>query len=98
MKINNRYDLQRQYLENYKNKDSLKAKDKKLQEDPSVKVEISGSTKKLIGEINKSRDSGFSEKVEGIRKAVLEGKYTVSTEAIADKILSEIELEKGSGK
>jgi negative regulator of flagellin synthesis FlgM len=57
-------------------------------------VEISSQAKALVKRINESEDSNFSEKVEGIRRAIQEGTYKVDTDKIADKILEKIDAEK----
>lgn len=61
-----------------------------------VNIEISQSAKLIAKEIEESQDANFSQKVEGIRKAILDGSYKVSSEEIADKILRAIEIQKGS--
>lgn len=99
MKINNthEYELQTRYLENYKQKESSNLKEKKIKEDEGdVKIHISKSSRDLINKINETKEVGFSEKVENIRKTLLEGKYTVSSDEIADKILETIGNQKGS--
>lgn len=63
-----------------------------------VNIQISDSAKELVKEIEGSKDVNFSEKVEKIRQSILDGNYKVSSEAIADKILQTIEIQKGSEK
>lgn len=72
-----------------------KSKDMNIKENKSANVQISTSAKELIKKINEHEESGFSEKVEKIRQAVLEGKYKVSSEKIAHKILDSIESQEG---
>ena len=59
-------------------------------------VKISNSAKELVNRINQAEDTGYSEKVEKIRAAVLEGTYKVQPEKIADSILKAIESDKGN--
>ncbi len=99
MKINktNEYEIQSKYLENHKQKENLNPRDRKIKEDErDVEIHISKSSRTLINKINESKEVGFSQKVENIRKALLEGKYTVSSDEVADKILETIEGQKGS--
>jgi negative regulator of flagellin synthesis FlgM len=80
----------------YKNKDKSNSKDKEIGSKDSVNIEISDSAKVLADKINQSGDTMYSEKVEQIRKAVLEGTYKVSAEDIADKIIQALEEQKDS--
>ena len=99
MKINksHEYELQTKYLENYKQKENPNLKDRRIREgEGDVKIHISKSSRDLISKINESKEVGFNEKVEDIRKAIMEGKYTVSSDEIAGKILETIESQKGS--
>lgn len=73
-----------------------KADPKTTQATKSVNVEISSSAKELVNRINQIEDNGYSEKVEKIRKSILEGTYRVEPEKIAQKILEAIAEEKGS--
>lgn len=97
MKINR---IQNQLLNTnlYKNKDKSNSKDKEIGSKDSVNIEISDSAKVLADKINQSGDTMYSEKVEQIRKAVLEGTYKVSAEDIADKIIQALEEQKDSDK
>ncbi|HMM68958.1 MAG TPA: flagellar biosynthesis anti-sigma factor FlgM [Gudongella oleilytica] len=73
-----------------------KADPKTTQATKSVNVEISSSAKELVNRINQIEDKGYSEKVEKIRKAVLEGTYRIDPGKIAQRILDTINDEKGS--
>lgn len=57
--------------------------------------EVSNSTRKLLNEIKKSEEKGFSDKVERIRKEILDGNYAVSSDEIADKMLEVIKFQGG---
>lgn len=96
MKINNNYDIQNKYLESYRQKQEEEKKVKIEKQGKDVEVEISETTKKLVNELNKSKEGQFSERVEEIRKSVLEGTYKVSTDQIADKIMTAIEKQRES--
>ena len=54
-------------------------------------VEISTQAKALVKKISESEDSNFSEKVEGIRRSIQEGSYSVDPDKIADKIFEKLE-------
>jgi negative regulator of flagellin synthesis FlgM len=73
-----------------------KADPKTTQTTKSVNVEISSSAKELVNRVNQVEDKGYSEKVEKIRRSILEGTYRVEPERIAKKILDAIAEEKGS--
>lgn len=60
----------------------------------SVDIEISDSAKKLTSRINTASNVDYSEKVEKIRKQILEGVYKVEPEKIADKIISSMDKQK----
>lgn len=70
--------------------------DNKIKEDNSLKIEISDSAKALVDKIKESDQVGYSQKVEKIRKAILEENYQVCPQDIADKLIQIIEEEKGS--
>lgn len=93
MKINR---IQNHYIENaYKSKDD-KRNNIDINKEKSVSIEISNSAKELVDKIEQSDDTKFSERVEKIRKSILNGSYKVSSEDIADKILQTINEQKGS--
>lgn len=73
-----------------------KADPKTTQATKSVDIKISNSAKELVNRINQVEDKGYSEKVEKIRAAVLEGTYKVLPEKIANSITKAIEIEKGN--
>jgi len=60
----------------------------------AVDIEISDSAKKLTSRINTASNVDYSEKVEKIRKQILEGVYKVEPEKIADKIISSMDKQK----
>ncbi|MBC7087517.1 MAG: flagellar biosynthesis anti-sigma factor FlgM [Tissierellales bacterium] len=62
----------------------------------SVNIEISDSAKKLTSRINSAPNVDYSEKVEKIRKQILDGTYKVEPEKIADKIISMLNMQKES--
>lgn len=61
----------------------------------NVNVQISDSTKRLAQFVNSSKDEGISEKVETIKKAILEGSYKIDDKTIAKKIMDNISIQKG---
>jgi len=63
-----------------------------------VNVEISKTAKELAMKMEQLEDENISERVEEIRKSILDGTYKVSPEDIADKILAAIENQKGNIK
>lgn len=95
MKINK---FQNGIILNKKNKEAEKKVDKTPSESTGVKIEISNSAKELSNKINKHEDTGYSKRVEEIRKSIIEGKYSVSPDEIADKLVEAIISEKGSVK
>ena len=99
MKIDKGYKVHEKYMDIsiHKNKETRK-KNIDIDKDKSTDIHISKSAKELVRQIDKSKDVNYSAKVEKIRQAILEGKYKVSSEDIADKILQTIELQKGSDR
>lgn len=96
MKINK---VQNNPVINNTNRESeRKADPKATKATKGVNVEISSSAKELVNRINQIEGTGYSEKVEKIRKSILEGTYKVEPGKIADKMLQAIEEEKGSVK
>lgn len=94
MKINK---VQNQYL----GTNAHKAKEEKqnnidIKKEKSVNIEISSKAKDLVKRMEQSEDSKFSERVESIRRSILEGTYKVSSEEIADKILLALDSQKSS--
>ena len=87
MKIN-RNIIQDHYL-NIKTNNKQNIENKTNKEN-KIKIEVSDSAKALVEKINQLNDVKNSEKVEKIRKAILEGKYKVSSEEIADKLIETI--------
>ena len=61
-----------------------------------VNVEISKSAKELANRLEQLEDTNISERVEKIRKSILNGTYKVSSEDIANKILDNIDKQKGN--
>lgn len=90
MKINNGYN---QYVNNNLryNKEAVQNKVIKSQpktvNDEAVKIDISDAAKQ-VAEAN--NNVAFSEKVQTIKQAVLNGTYEVSPEKIADNMIDEI--------
>lgn len=89
MKINNGYN---QYVNNSLryNKETTENKTIKPQatvSEEAVKVEISDAAKQ-VAEAN--NNAAFSERVQAIKQAVLNGTYEVSPEKIADKMVDEM--------
>lgn len=97
MKINKPYKIQGKYLDKInKSSDEREKNLSNAQNDKNISIEISKSTKKLVNKINKVKDQQFDERVERIRQLVVEGKYPISSEKIAERILQTIEEQKGS--
>jgi negative regulator of flagellin synthesis FlgM len=92
-RVQNKYIDISQYKTNTK-----KIKENEITEKNSVNIQISDSAKALVEKLNQTNDVKFSDKVEQIRKAILEGSYKVSSEKIADKLMQAIEEQKGSDK
>mgnify|MGYP000911673766 FL=1 len=94
MKIN---EIQNKFINtnSYRIKESKK-NDEEIGTDNIVKIQISDSAKALVNKINQSHDAVFSERVEKIRQAILDGNYIVSSEEIADKIIKVMEEQRGS--
>lgn len=89
MKINNGYN---QYVNNSLryNKETTENKNIKPQatvNEEAVKVEISDAAKQVAKANN---NAAFSERVQAIKQAVLNGTYEVSPEKIADKMVDEM--------
>lgn len=89
MKINNGYN---QYVNNSLryNKETTENKTIKPQatvSEEAVKVEISDAAKQVAKANN---NAAFSERVQAIKQAVLNGTYEVSLEKIADKMVVEM--------
>lgn len=89
MKINNGYN---QYVNNSLryNKETTENKTIKPQatvSEEAVKVEISDAAKQVAKANN---NAAFSERVQAIKQAVLNGTYEVSPEKIADKMVDEM--------
>ncbi|MFL2100368.1 flagellar biosynthesis anti-sigma factor FlgM [Mycobacteroides abscessus] len=90
MKINNGYN---QYVNNNLRYNKENTQNKKIQDqsqtvnEDAVKVDISDAAKQ-VAEAN--NNVVFSEKVQAIKQAVLNGTYEVSPEKIADKMTAEI--------
>jgi len=81
-------------IQTYKSNDILNTENK-INKNNSVNIEISDSARALVDKINQSNDIKYTEKVEKIRKDILEGNYKVSPEVIAEKMLKTMEEEKG---
>lgn len=94
MKINSNYD-KFMNLQAYKSNEKHNSENK-INKENSVNIEISDSAKALVDKLKESNDIGYSERVEKIRKAILEGNYNVSSQDIADRLLKTMEEEKGS--
>ena len=97
MKIDKNYKIHGKYIDTsiYKNKED-EIKNLNIKEDKGADIQISKSAKELVRQISKSEDTNFSDKVEKIRQSILQGKYQVSSEEIADKILEALKLQEGS--
>ena len=67
-----------------------------IKKEKNINIEISSAAKSLAEKIQQSGDSQYTEKVEGIRKAILKGSYKVSPEEIAEKMLGIIYKQKDS--
>ena len=62
----------------------------------TTNVDISKLGKEMANKITESNDDVFSNKVEEIRKSVMEGNYKVSSEDIANKIVDKMVTQKGN--
>ena len=78
-------------MNSYKSKENMKTEEITNTNNNVVKIQISDSAKTLVNKINQPNNIGFSERVEKIRQAILDGSYKVSTEEIADRIIKTIE-------
>ncbi|WP_303861346.1 flagellar biosynthesis anti-sigma factor FlgM [Alkalibaculum bacchi] len=67
-----------------------------IKKEKNIDIEISDSAKSLAQKINQTEGNKYSEKVEEIRKSILEGSYKVSPDKIADKIMNAIKNQKES--
>ena len=96
MKINN---IQNKFVDIslYKSNEK-KINEKEINSKNSVNIQISDSAKALVEKINQSNDIKYSDKVEKIRKSILEGSYKVSSENIANKLIKAMEEQKGSDR
>lgn len=94
MRINNSKALYNNYTKIQENEKSKTAEMKKIKE--IIDVDISETGKVLLEEIAARDDIEYTEKVEKIRKSVMEGTYNVSSEDIAEKILEKLDKQKGS--
>jgi negative regulator of flagellin synthesis FlgM len=83
-------------INNY-NTNNKQVRESKTSKEKSVDIQISDSAKALVEKLNASDDVKYSEKVEKIRKAILEGSYEISPEKIADKLIQAMEEQKRSG-
>lgn len=95
MKINhshNRFIINNPYKSQEQTEQTTSVKKEK-----NINIEISDSAKSLAQKVSQAEDSKYSDKVEAIRKALLEGSYKVSPEKIADKMMSAIKNQKESG-
>lgn len=93
MKINKMHN--NPIIHNTLKENERKADSKATQATKNVDIKISNSAKELVNRINQAEDKGYSQKVEKIRSAILEGTYKVSPEKIAGSILKAIDDEKG---
>lgn len=93
MKING---IQNQYqnIKQYKVKENTKNED--IKKEKAVNIEISKAAKELAERINNTKGINYSEKVEKIRSAILDGTYKIDSEKIAEKIIEKIDSQKGS--
>lgn len=67
-----------------------------IKKDEIVNIEISDTAKALVNRINQSNDIEISEKVEKIRQSIISGKYKVSSEEIANKLMELIDSQEGN--
>ena len=63
----------------------------------NINIEISDSAKSLAQKVKQVDNPKYSERVEEIRKAILDGSYKVSPDKIADKIINAIKNQEESG-
>lgn len=94
MKINNNYDNYNKYIKSSQKREIPK-EEIKVNKEKNINVQISDTTKRLAQSVNLVKDEGISEKVETIKKAILQGAYKVDDKTIAKKIMDNIFIQKG---
>ena len=95
MKIN-RVQSQYQNIKQNQIKNNIKSNED-IKREKSVDVEISSSAKELAEKVKESKSVEYSQGVEEIRAAILDGTYKLDSEKIAEKIIEKINNQKGSG-
>lgn len=94
MKIDKPYENYNNYIQKNVNKEIAK-EEIKIPKEKNIDVQISDSTKRLLRSINESKNEGISERVENIKKSILQGLYKVDEKTIAKKIMDNIYVQEG---
>lgn len=92
MKINKNYEIYKNYINQSLKRN--KKENKLVKKNEEDNVEISESAKELSKRIKGLELENFSKEVENIKESILAGKYKLSSEEIADKILDHIDRQK----
>lgn len=95
MKINR---VQNQYQNIKQYQIQNKTKNEEIKKDKAVDVEISTSAKELAEKVKESKTIEYSQRVEKLRAAILEGSYKIDSEKIAEKIIEKMNSQKASDK
>lgn len=93
MKINRNYQNYNKYNKVNQKKDV--AQNNKVGKDKNIDVQISNSTRKLVGSLKEAEEKGISAKVEAIKKAIQSGHYKIDEKTIAKKIMDNIYIQEG---
>ncbi len=93
MKIDKPYENYHNYIQ--KNINKTEKEEIKTSKEKNIDVQISDSTKRLLHSINESKNEGISERVEKIKKSILQGLYKVDEKTIAKKIMDNIYVQEG---
>lgn len=94
MKINKANENYNNYIKQAQNIEAPKV-GAKTSKEKNIDVQISESTKRLAQFVNLEKDNGISERVETIKKAIMQGSYKVDEKTIAKKIMDNIFIQKG---
>lgn len=94
MKINKSHENYNNYIK-MSQKREISKKEIKTSKDKNIDVQISESSKRLAQFVNLEKDEGISERVETIKKAIMQGTYKVDDKTIAKKIMDNIFIQKG---
>lgn len=96
MKIDRVNNIYEKYMDHNTKVKEEENRSKNMYKDNIVNIQISDTAKALVDTISQSKDTSFSERVEKIRQSIISGKYKVSSEEIAEKIMKVLESQEGS--